>query len=80
MEKRVLTPFGKRIKHALIDLNRPQSWLIDRVRERTGLYFDSSYMYKIQTGQLSTPSIVGAICDILGLDDPGPGKEDDNNA
>lgn len=68
MERREFTPFGKAIKHALIDLNRPQSWLIQRVREETGLYCDSSYMYKIQTGQLSTPSIVGAVCEILGLE------------
>lgn len=76
MGKRTLTPFGKSIKHALIDQNRSQSWLVEQVREKTGLYFDNSYMYKIQTGQLATPSIVGAICEVLGLDRPGEEEKD----
>ena len=65
MENAVLTPFGREIKKRLIDLDKPQYWLIEKVSEKTGLYFDRSYMYKIQTGQLSTPKIVQAICDIL---------------
>lgn len=62
-----LTAFGKDIKKTLIDLGKPQRWLIDEVRERTGLYFDDSYMYKIQTGKLATPKIVQAICEVLDL-------------
>ena len=62
-----LTGFGKDIGKRLIDLERPQVWLIDQVRQRTGLYFDDSYLYKIKTGQLSTPKIVQAIRDILDL-------------
>ena len=65
--KRPLTPFGKDIKRRLIDLDRNQTWLIQQIRERTGLYCDSSYLYKIQTGQCATPGIVGAICDILSI-------------
>lgn len=67
MENAVLTPFGKQIKKRLIDIDRTQAWLIEQVRGVTGLYFDRSYMYKIQTGQLSTPKIVRAIQDILEL-------------
>lgn len=63
----VLTPFGKAIKKHLIDMGRTQTWLIEQVTRETGLYFDSSYMYKIQTGQLSTPKIVQAIREILDL-------------
>ena len=59
--------FGKDIGKRLIDLERPQVWLIDQVRQRTGLYFDDSYLYKIKTGQLATPKIVQAICAILDL-------------
>nr|DAX31779.1 MAG TPA: hypothetical protein [Bacteriophage sp.] len=66
-KKRPITPFGKDVKRRLIDLEQDQAWLIGEVRARTGLYFDSSYMYKIQTGQLATPSIVNAICDILAI-------------
>ena len=60
------TVFGKDIKKRLIDLEHTQVWL-------TGLYFDDSYLYKIQTGQLATPKIVSAIRDILEL--PGDEKE-----
>lgn len=63
-----ITPYGKKIKYKLVDLNQKQEWLIQRVKEDTGLYFDSSYMYKIQTGQLSTPKIIDAINKILGID------------
>lgn len=70
-----ITAFGKDIKKKLIDLERPQVWLIEQVKERTGLYFDDSYLYKIQTGQLATPKIVSAIRDILEL--PGGEKEAD---
>ena len=66
-----LTAFGKDISKRLIDLNKPQTWLIEEVRSKTGLYFDDSYMYKIKTGQLSTPKIVQAIRDILEIQDCG---------
>ena len=62
-----LTAFGKDIGKRLIDLDRTQVWLIDQVRQRTGLYFDDSYLYKIKTGQLATPKIVQAIRDILDI-------------
>ena len=66
--------FGKKVKKRLVDIDRNQNWLIDRVKEKTGLYCDSSYMYKILTGQHNTPSIVQAICEILGIEsDPTDG-------
>ena len=52
---------SKDIKKRLIDLEHTQVWLIEQVRQTTGLYFDDSYLYKIQTGQLATPKIVSAI-------------------
>ena len=64
-----LSEFGKDISKRLIDLSKPQTWLIEKVRNKTGLYFDDSYMYKIKTGQLSTPKIVQAICEILDIQD-----------
>lgn len=67
-----ITVFGKEIKKRLIDIERPQAWLIEQVKKKTGLYFDDSYLYKIMVGTLSTPSIVAAINEILELD----GKED----
>lgn len=76
MENAVLTPFGKAIKKRLVDIDRTQTWLIEQVRGVTGLYFDRSYMYKIQTGQLATPKIVQAIRDILDL----PEQDQDTTA
>lgn len=64
-----LSEFGKDISKRLIDLSKPQTWLIEEVRNKTGPYFDDSYMYKIKTGQLSTPKIVQAICEILDIQD-----------
>lgn len=62
-----ITNFGKEVKKRLIDLDRKQTWLIQNVRERTGLYFDDSYLSKILTGKLATPGIVQAIREILDL-------------
>lgn len=62
-----ITEYGKTVKKRLVDLEQPQKWLIGQVQEYTGLYFDDSYLYKIMTGKLSTPSIISAINEILGL-------------
>lgn len=58
MDIATITPFGKEVKKRLVDLDRNQSWLIEQVSKRTGLYFDSSYMSKILKGQLCTPKII----------------------
>ena len=57
--------FGKEIKKRLIDIDQNQEWLIAKVREDTGLFFDSGYMHKILTGRLATPSIIESIKRIL---------------
>lgn len=62
-----ITAFGKEIGKKLIDMEQPQAWLLAKVREKTGLYFDNSYLYKIKTGQISSPKIVRAIREILDL-------------
>lgn len=62
--------FGKAVGKRLIDLGKPQVWLIEEVRNKTGLYFDDSYLYKIKTGRLATPKIVRAICEVLSLPYP----------
>ena len=64
-----LTAFGAQVKHRLIDLGRRQTWLCGEVTERTGLYMDTSYMYRILTGQNSSSKIVAAIREILGLEE-----------
>ena len=65
------TSFGKEVKKKLVDIDRNQNWLIGQVKERTGRYFDDSYLHKILTGQRSAPQLVRAIRDILDLPD-GP--------
>jgi hypothetical protein len=62
------TVFGKNIKKSLVDIGQTQNWLIDKVRDETGLYFDSSYLYKVMTGRVSTPSVVNAICKTLSIE------------
>lgn len=64
-----LTPYGKAIKKRLIDLDKPQTWLIEQVKERTGQYCDSSLLYKLSTGLLNVPKIRAAVNEILGLEE-----------
>lgn len=64
-----VTDFGKQVKVRLIEMDRNQAWLIRQVRERTGLYFDSPYLWRIMTGQLKSPKIIEAICEALDLTD-----------
>ena len=62
-----ITSFGKEIGKRLIDIDLTQKRLIQQVKERTGLYFDDSYLHKIKTGKLTSPKIVQAIREILDL-------------
>lgn len=71
-----ITPFGKKIKKRLLDVEQDQNWLIAQVRVKTGLYFDGSYLHKIMTGKLSTPSVTQAICEILEIQLETQTKED----
>ena len=66
------TEFGKNIAKRLIDIERPNTWLIEQVRKKTGLYFDSSYLNKIQRGTLATPKVVAAIRETLDLPEVRP--------
>ena len=69
LAKKKLCQFGKEINHALVDINQPKEWLIEKVRQDTGKYFDRSYLHKIETGELATPGIVASINRVLQLDD-----------
>ena len=59
--------FGLCVKTKLLRLGKEQKWLEEAVSEKTGLYVDSGYMYKILTGQRSAPKIVTAICELLDI-------------
>lgn len=63
--------FGLCVKTELLRMGKEQKWLEEAVTEKTGLYVDSGYMYKILTGQRSAPKIVAAICEILNIQENG---------
>lgn len=59
--------FGLSVKTELLRRGKEQKWLEEAVSEKTGLYVDSGYMYKILTGQRNAPKIVAAIREILNI-------------
>ena len=66
--------FGKAVRIRLIELNKNQNWLIEQVKERTGDYFDSSYLHRLLAGKLAgetgyngKPSKAEIIREILGM-------------
>lgn len=66
--------FGKAVKIRLIELEKTQEWLIEQVKERTGDYFDSSYLYRLLAGKTpgergnnGKPGKVEIIREILGI-------------
>ena len=59
--------FGLCVKTELLRQGKDQKWLEKAVSEKTGLYVDSGYMYKITTGQRNAPKIVEAIKEILNI-------------
>ena len=61
------TDFGLCVKTELLRRGKEQKWLEEAVSEKTGLFVDSGYMYKILTGQRNAPKIVAAIREILNL-------------
>lgn len=67
MLKRTPTAFGLAVKTKLLELGQQQEWLIRACRERTGMYVDSSTMYKLLTGQLDSQRLKAAIREILEL-------------
>lgn len=65
MNQRKFTDFGIEVKTRLLMMGKSQTWLEGQVSEKTGLFVDSSYMYKVLTGQRNAPKVVGAIRTIL---------------
>ena len=61
--------FGKKVKIALIEQGKNQTWLVEEVAKKTGLYIDSAYMSRILSGLNRSPKIVNSICEILDIQD-----------
>ena len=66
--------FGKQVRIRLIEMDKTQEWLIEQVKERTGDFFDSSYLHRILSGKLpgdtgrnGKPGKATVIREILGL-------------
>ena len=64
-----LCQYGKEIKKRLVDIDQTQEWLIRKVREDTGLFFDGSYLYKVLVGKNRNPKIMASIERMIGLVD-----------
>lgn len=60
--------FGLCVKTELLRQGKTQKWLEEAVAEKTGLFVDNGYMYKILSGKRSAPQIVKAICEILNIE------------
>lgn len=67
MNESKFTDFGLCVKTELLRRGKDQKWLEESVSEKTGLFVDNGYMYKILTGQRNAPKIVAAICEILNI-------------
>ena len=67
MNNSKFSDFGLCVKTALLRNGKEQRWLEEAVSKKTGLFVDSSYMYKILTGRRNAPRIVAAIREILDL-------------
>ena len=59
--------FGLCVKTKLLQIGKEQKWLEEAVTEKTGLYVDCGYMYKILTGKRKAPKVVAAIREILNI-------------
>ncbi len=62
-----LCTFGKEIKTKLVAIDRNQKWLVEEVKKDTHGYFDSGYLHRIMTGELTTPKIITSIKKILDI-------------
>ena len=67
MNESKFTDFGLCVKTELLRRGKGQKWLEEAVSEKTGLFVDNGYMYKVLTGQRNAPKIVAAIREILNL-------------
>ena len=63
------SPFGLCVKTELLRRGMTQKQLEECVSEKTGLFVDSGYMYKILVGKRNAPKVIQAICEILSIPD-----------
>lgn len=68
--------FGKTVKKRLVDLDQTQKWLMQQITEKTGLYVDGRYLYKVLAGQRKAPKITAAIREILDIPEDDSSNKD----
>ena len=64
-----MTDYEKKVRIALILRDKKTGWLVDEVRETTGMYFDASYLRKVFHGVNRSAKILRAIDEVLNLND-----------
>lgn len=67
VKKKKVCEFGITAKTKLVQISQTQTWLAERINEKTGLYVDVPYLCKIFTGERSSPRVIQAIREILEL-------------
>lgn len=68
MKRKELCSFGIAAKKKLVEINKPQTWLLEEVRKETGQYIDSGYLGKIWTGERKPQKLIDSICGILKIE------------
>ena len=63
--KNPLTPYGKEVKHRLIELDRTNGWLIEEVNKRREPKIDTSFMSKVLNGKVKNSRMTVIIDQIL---------------
>ena len=73
MNRKELCALGITAKKRLVEINKPQNWLIQRVIEDTWQFLDNGYLGKIWTGERHPEKIIASICRILDIANPETG-------
>lgn len=72
-QKNPLTPFGKEVKHRLIDIEKTNGWLVSEIKKSGHENFDTSFLSKILTGKVKQSAYTDLINKIL-LEEEGREK------
>lgn len=57
----------KKVRKKLIDMEKPQKWLIDQIKEETGMFCDNSILCKVMRGKVDSARMLSAIRKILNI-------------
>lgn len=77
-----LTEWGKSVRHRLVDLNRTDAWLINRIQNfdpNKKTFMDTSWFVKILNGRASSAPKVAMIEKILAEEESRQEAAHDNN-